>query len=305
MRVRLLLAVLALALVGFPGFCRPAVAQMIKEHDATALRSFHGNSTRIRRSFQSDSQAREVFRTILQAADLGGLESEIDLRASANVGNAVAFVEDTPEGLKRYIFYNAFFMQQLQQKSGNYWSLVAVLAHELGHHVRLHTVASGRDHQFELQADFQAGVILGRMGATLDEAVSLFNGLPVEATETHPGRDERVQMATLGWIEGAKASSEAEADRPSEIVRPPPSLPSGESRSGSETTLADLGCDRLWRERNAIFHRNAYCFQSARGRQTFSNEGCFRDQDQAWSAMNASDRQLVRAIQEFERAKGC
>lgn len=286
------------------GLAHPVHAQLVMEHDATTMRSFHGSAMQIRRSFQSDSEAREMFRSILQAADLAGLESKISLRASADVANAVAFVEDTPEGLKRYIFYNAFFMQQLKQKSGNYWSLVAILAHELGHHVELHTVAAGRDHQFELQADFQAGIILGRMGATVEEAVSLFNGLPVEATETHPGRDERVQMATLGWIEGAKDSRQQEAD-PQSSTDSPQVGPSGEGRSGSELRIADLDCDQLWFERNAIFHSHGYCFQSARGRRTFSNDGCSRNQDEALSAMDSGSRQLISAIREIERTKGC
>ena len=52
--------------------------------------------------------------------------------------------------------------------------MVAILAHEVGHHIRLHTVIPGRDHEFELEADYQAGFILRRMGATLEQTQAAF-----------------------------------------------------------------------------------------------------------------------------------
>ena len=47
--------------------------------------------------------------------------------------------------------------------------MVAILAHEVDHHMRFHTVTPGRDHEFELEADYQAGFILRPMGATLEQ----------------------------------------------------------------------------------------------------------------------------------------
>ena len=40
-------------------------AQFTREHDITSLRGFHGSATRIRRSFQSDDEARSVFKQVL------------------------------------------------------------------------------------------------------------------------------------------------------------------------------------------------------------------------------------------------
>ena len=51
----------------------PAAAQLQREHDAVTLRSFHGPSSRIRRSFQTDPEARAVLIQVLEAAGLAGV----------------------------------------------------------------------------------------------------------------------------------------------------------------------------------------------------------------------------------------
>lgn len=167
-------------------------------HDAGSLRSFHGPTVQIRRSFRSDSEANSVLRSVLEAAGLAGMEDRIHLRASAETKNAVA----TIEGNQRVVFYNADFMQRVREQTGEYWSLVAILAHEIGHHVRFHTIIPGRDHEFELEADYQAGFILRRMGATREQALAAFRQFPEAETPSHPGRAQRIQQVTLGWIKG-------------------------------------------------------------------------------------------------------
>ncbi len=198
----------------------PASAQFTREHDIKSLRSFHGAGGAIRRSFKSDAEADSVFKKILVAAGLAGLEDRITFRASAETANAEASIEKNKDGNdERLIFYNPSFMQQLQQQTNNYWSMVAVLAHEIGHHVRFHTVIAGRDHEFELEADYQAGFILCRMGATLDQTQAAFRTFPSSASATHPGQAQRLTAAALGWKDGKCASSPAPA------TATPPSSP--------------------------------------------------------------------------------
>jgi hypothetical protein len=181
-----------------------AQAQLVREHDSRSLRGFHGASSPIRRSFQSDGEARTIFKEMLNVSGLAGMEDRITIRASAETDNATATLEKDGDKEERLIFYNAEFMQELARKTKDYWSMVAVLAHELGHHVRLHTVISGRDHEFELEADYQAGFILRRMGATLQQTQAAFRTLGTDAaTSTHPARRQRIQAATLGWTDGA------------------------------------------------------------------------------------------------------
>jgi formylglycine-generating enzyme required for sulfatase activity len=191
------------ALLGVALLPAAASAQFTREHDITSLRGFHGDTGRIRRSFESDDEARSIFRQVLAAAGLAGIEDRILIRASAETPNALAGMEP---GGTRYIFYNAVFIKEIAARSNSYWSLVAILAHEVGHHVRFHTVTEGRDHEFELEADYQAGFILRRMGATLDDAQAVYRTFPDAATRTHPGRDQRLQSVTLGWSAGGSAS---------------------------------------------------------------------------------------------------
>lgn len=68
---------------------------------------------------------------------------------------------------------------------------------------------------------------------------------------------------------------------------------------------ATASCDDLWYERNAIWHRNGYCFRGARGKSTFGNAGCSRNQDQARAAMSPRDLASVDAIVAEERRRDC
>ena len=53
-----------------------ALTQLVREHDGQGLRSFHGQTSRIRRSFQSDAEARAVFKYILAVSGLAGMEDQ-------------------------------------------------------------------------------------------------------------------------------------------------------------------------------------------------------------------------------------
>lgn len=68
---------------------------------------------------------------------------------------------------------------------------------------------------------------------------------------------------------------------------------------------SDTSCDRMWTRRNAIWHRQGYCFTSARGLKEFGNAGCSRDENAARAAMAPADRNLVDALLAQERAAGC
>ncbi len=199
------------------GASPPAPAQLTREHEAQGLRAFHGTSSPIRRSFQSDAEAQAIFKHILAASGLAGMEDRIAVRASADTPYAEAFVEKTADKEERLIFYNAEFLQRIARKDNNYWSMVAILAHEVGHHIRMHTIIPGRDHEFELEADYQAGFILRRMNATLEQTQAAFQGL--SETPSHPPRAQRVQAATLGWNQGGSAPAfEATAQQSGEAA---------------------------------------------------------------------------------------
>jgi len=64
-------------------------------------------------------------------------------------------------------------------------------------------------------------------------------------------------------------------------------------------------CDSLWFQRNAIFARNGYCFQSARGRQAFSNLGCRAGMTAGQTPLTPSERQEILRLKEQETAQQC
>jgi formylglycine-generating enzyme required for sulfatase activity len=91
--------------------------------------------------------------------------------------------------------------------------------------VRLHTIIPGRNHEFELEADYQAGFILRRMGATREQAIAAYRIFPDAETLTHPGRAQRVQSVTLGWIDGGSTHGIASVS-PGQPLPQQPAIPS-------------------------------------------------------------------------------
>lgn len=177
-------------------------AQFVRDHEIEGkLRGFHGvnTSSKIRRSFQSDAEARQELDRILTAIGLNQIGDRIILRASADTPNAEAGISEKGE---RFIFYNANFMQKLKQQTADQWPLISVLAHELGHHLAFHNEVNGRYHEFELEADYFSGFVLQKLGASLDQAESTIKTFTDrEPTLTHPGVNDRIQAITLGWTE--------------------------------------------------------------------------------------------------------
>lgn len=64
-------------------------------------------------------------------------------------------------------------------------------------------------------------------------------------------------------------------------------------------------CDSLWRARNEIFHRNGYCFSSARGQTAFSNVGCNPALTPDTVPLTAAERVEVSRLRAMETSLGC
>src|SRR3990170_1989512 len=64
-----------------------------------------------------------------------GLEASFEVRR-ANVPNAAAIVYKG----KRYILYNPSFIGAMNKAANTPWASIAVLAHEIGHHLNGHTL---------------------------------------------------------------------------------------------------------------------------------------------------------------------
>jgi len=70
------------------------------------------------------------------------------------------------------------------------------------------------------------------------------------------------------------------------------------------SVLQPLSCDALWTVRSMIFDENDYCFQSARAKAVFSNEGC-QYTSMAGMSLNGYEAANIATIRQVERKKGC
>ncbi len=143
-----------------------------------------------------------------QIINVIGANENFELK-EANVLN----IEATISNKKKYIVYNPTFITTVNTVTKNKWSVIWLLAHEIGHHVNGHTSGSGGNHlACELEADEFAGSILYKLGATLRESQNvMFFIAKVEASKTHPGRSSRLLAIEKGWT---KAQNTQEVTTP-------------------------------------------------------------------------------------------
>lgn len=134
-------------------------------------------------SFSSvDTAAQQI---VIKILNLIPMQPTFDVKRCDGIHTCRAFVWD--DGT-RYIFYDDNFISKLLDTTKNHWSLIGILAHELGHHFLGHSILSkindSAHRVYELAADFFAGSMLAKMGATKDQAISCLNEV------THPPCDQ-------------------------------------------------------------------------------------------------------------------
>lgn len=223
------LSVAALLLAGLATVATTAIAQEVKTirlgNKSGAAFSFHGLTNGRLRTFASDAEARGVVKRVLAAM---GLPLRFEVRAAA-VGNAAAVLQ--PDGT-RLILYNTLFIDEIRARTGRYWALISIMAHEIGHHLAFHLAKHIEDHEAELEADYFSGYILAKMGATKDDALAAMTELAAdEATKSHPGKKERLQAIAAGWKNG-RAGQNAQPDTALASVTRTPAAPTSRTSRG-------------------------------------------------------------------------
>jgi hypothetical protein len=164
-------------------------------------------------SFKSDLEADNALNRIMK---LTGLPANFQIRASS-VPNACAVIKcDDDNNCDRYILYNQEFMEKIKDETRSNFSELAVLAHEIAHHLSGHTLSNlGNSYDMELEADKFAGFILYKLGADLNDVKKAFSSLPIQGSETHPPRNARIAAVTNGWYD-AKRNGETITNIPNE-----------------------------------------------------------------------------------------
>lgn len=173
--------------------------------------AFEGESPRTVSIARPSPGAVETIRSI---AAYSGLPARFEIFSADGLNNAVATVV---EG-HRVILYDPRLLHAVEARTRTYWAAVGILAHEIGHHLSGHTfVGGGSRPATELEADYFAGFILYKMGASLAEAQSAFDALGSHsASATHPSRTQRLRAVRLGWEQSAGQRHEAATPPPPE-----------------------------------------------------------------------------------------
>ena len=178
-------------------------------------------------SFTSDSEADNALERILGVI---GLPKNFVLTPCSEINNAMA---TSYKGI-RYILYDRDFMRLINSRT-NDWSSLAILAHEVAHHVMGHALdltmyAGGvveakslaAQRKQELEADEWAGFIMARLGASLSQALS-FTEIFIEKDDTydtHPTKSKRVNAVRKGFSKAGANSSVANTNKtPTEYTR--------------------------------------------------------------------------------------
>ena len=131
-----------------------------------------------------------------QIKNVAGINMNFEIR-EADVLN----IEATIKHRKKYILYNSSFIASLNSVTKDKWAVIALIAHEIGHHMSGHTKRRGGSKPaLELEADEFAGSILYKLGATLEQSQNVMHFIAKkDASTTHPGRDARLIAIEKGW----------------------------------------------------------------------------------------------------------
>ena len=68
--------------------------------------------------------------------------------------------------------------------------------------------------------------------------------------------------------------------------------------------LEQLSCDALWTVRNTIFDENGYCFQTAKAKAIYSNDGC-QYTNMTSMPLNTYENANIMTVRSVEQQKGC
>ena len=138
-------------------------------------------------------------------ADAGVRQDRIIAMEMSGFENAAAVLCTDRQGrVKQLVLWDPDFLGELDRQAGTSWASVAVLAHEMGHHLNNDTgqnpgvIPPQERREQELFADRYAGQKLRQFGASKQEAVAVFYHMG-EGGDSHPPSHQRVAAAGEGW----------------------------------------------------------------------------------------------------------
>lgn len=180
------------------------------DKSANLCNVFNGRSTEL----SDDKDAEKIVDKIISTI---GAKRRFVIKECNEIDNAVA---TSYQGV-RYILYDKRFMNAIAKNTSS-WSNLAILAHEVGHHINGHTldlilystkivkpVSLDEQKQQELEADEFSGFVLAKLGASLkeaSEAIQLLTSNKDDISSTHPTKDKRLAAIKRGFENSLKQS---------------------------------------------------------------------------------------------------
>lgn len=140
---------------------------------------------------------------------LGQNQNRFVLSENLGTNNAMAYACRKNSGeIVKAVEWDPRFLNYKARESGTPVGAVAILAHEIAHHVngdtdQDHDLGSVTRKEQELHADYWAGVTLAKIGYRENETVAVFATLG-SGGNTHPPAQLRVRAARAGWWSHAK-----------------------------------------------------------------------------------------------------
>lgn len=107
------------------------------------------------------------------------------------------------------ILFKEVYLDDIRKLSNSSWPTVSVFAHELGHFVLRHntnvsSLTKPERHRQEKEADYFAGHLLGKMGASEKETLLVLEKHGDEYdTETHPNKRVRIREMKRGYLDAS------------------------------------------------------------------------------------------------------
>lgn len=179
-------------IVAFTGFAKTSQSHFISPND-------FGDTVLARKIPAAQQLLSEIMSVV-------GLTPNFELR-EAKVNNVEASISHR----KRYILYNPEYISWINSVTKDKWAAIALLAHEVGHHLNGHTIRrSGSKPKLELEADEFAGFVLNKLGATLEQSQEVMKHIAtIKASKTHPARTSRMMAIQKGWNKAAHPEESA------------------------------------------------------------------------------------------------
>ncbi len=161
---------------------------------------------------------------LLESPDVGAMDSQIikiiteeigiapnfTLKNCPSIQNAIAVINPLQNNSRYILFDMDFFKYVYRNYQENKYAGLFVIAHELAHHINGHTISKNISSILELQkreleADYFAGFILFKVGASEYDIIETLNKFPepLDNYSSHPRNSLRIKYALAGFFNEA------------------------------------------------------------------------------------------------------